>query len=45
MKKLTSRLRHLLGRNDSYQTELDYLLTHGMTLGKNSTINPGQRDN
>lgn len=41
MGKIKSILRRLVGRGSAYQAELDYLLSHGMTLGKNSTIHTG----
>lgn len=41
MGKIKSVFRRMFGRESTYQAELDYLISHGMTLGKNSTIHTG----
>ena len=41
MGKLKNKIRNLLGRRSTHQSELDYLISHGMKLGENSFINAG----
>ncbi|MBE6924091.1 MAG: acyltransferase [Ruminococcaceae bacterium] len=41
MGKIVSKIRKLLRKGSSYQSELEYLLSHGMKLGQNSTIHAG----
>lgn len=41
MGKLKNKIRNLLGRGSTHQSELDYLISQGMQLGKNSTVHYG----
>lgn len=41
MGKMITRIRKLLEHKSNWDIELEYLISHGMHLGKNSTINCG----
>lgn len=41
MGKMITRIRKLLEHKSNWDIELEYLISHGMHLGKNSTINAG----